>query len=346
MTKAEYISAAKRINQRLVEAERVGSRSSVYDAVERALAKEGRRRLPERVGRLTDAELAPYMSIAQQYSGIRSFRAAGAKARPRRKMSAAEKAQKQKEAALRKEYKAIRTRVNKQLKEVFRIPGAMHTDVVTQLFSDIESYLRPGAILSATAVLPELEDIDPSKLKEAIMDLTHYSQDPHLNVKTFNARQRKQLENLSAEKRKLFAEGYTDKGAKKGSIWAIDTEERAERLRGYYASIFYKTLQKWDINQGGMNNLTQAEWAEVAQMVAEWNRIKQRGMIVADSDQVINDAIDIVLKSRKEETRSEYEQGKAAFEKAFEEWATLPADQLKKYKSFTSYFQTMAWHRG
>ena len=171
MTDKEYTLLAKRINQRLVQALRLGTVNTDGKHFQQDLAAIGKTRLPEKLSYLRGNNVDAVLSIANKYKDITRFYGP---------IQGSVKSEVRKRTALEKKYMSLVRKVNSRMREMEReglgdLGG--YQEAVGVLKMMYESLIYQGISGDSFPVMPE--DLPASaNLKEIVNDFVQFVHSP------------------------------------------------------------------------------------------------------------------------------------------------------------------------
>lgn len=267
MTDKEYTLLAKRINQRLVQALRLGTVNTDGKHFQQDLAAIGKTRLPEKLSYLHGNNVDAVLSIANKYKDITRFYGP---------IQGSVKSEVRKRTALEKEYVSYVRKVNSRMREMER-EGlgdlGQYQDAEAHLRMMYESLIFQGIPGDTFPTMPE--DLPPSSnLKEIVNDFVQFVSAPITTAKG----RREYVESTQ----QAFWD-YGEEGADFFSRLANNLTEQDKVVLGYWVSIYGSLTHPWlvsdqivetvqELNNSGQESGGLGTVRQIQRMAWHWHK--------------------------------------------------------------------------
>lgn len=229
MTDTEYTLLAKRINQRLVQALRLGTVNTDGKHFQQELAAIGKNRLPEKLSYLHGKNVDKVLSIANKYKDITKFYGP---------IQGSVKSELRKRTPLEKKYISLVRKVNSRMREMEReglgdLGG--YQEAIGVLKMMYESLIYQGIPGDSFPVMPE--DLPSSaNLKEIVNDFVQFVRSPMTTA-------RGRREYIDSVDKAFMDRG--ESGSDFFSSMATPLMKKDKIVLGYWVSIYGSLTHPW-----------------------------------------------------------------------------------------------------
>lgn len=229
MTDTEYTLLAKRINQRLVQALRLGTVNTDGKHFQQDLAAIGKNRLPEKLSYLHGKNVDKVLAIANKYKDITKFYGP---------IQGSVKSEMRKRTPLEKKYISLVRKVNSRMREMEReglgdLGG--YQEAIGVLKMMYESLIYQGIPGDSFPVMPE--DLPPSaNLKEIVNDFVQFVHSPMTTARG----RREYIDSVD--------KAFTDRGESGSDFFssmATPLTKKDKIVLGYWVSIYDSLTHPW-----------------------------------------------------------------------------------------------------
>lgn len=312
-TNTDYTLLAKRLNQRMVSAEIANSYSNEYAIIQRELAalgvesKTGRLRFPERIAKMSDADVQKFEKVAKAYESITSFRAKGAKAPEKRTLTRAEN-----------KYMKTAIKLNKMLDNSEAV-GADKTYAYKRAMKLLEDEFGTQRFPVSGRY------VDSKKISRVLNIMISLSDDVRLKLKKDTQKTGAKVNSgKKKSKNKIMKTSNLELFVKMSDNVVKWERNHGNKIFGYYRDKNGNIVYSDDAREEQIQ--------ETAMALAFWAERKNSKSVVPSSETVINSVLDAF----NEDTGKEVDPSGAVMS-AIEEWGDESQEMLIKYGDFSNY---------